>query len=388
MKRIICMFVSVVIIIGMVGCETKSNIKKEIDNGNYDKAVEDFNQSEDNDQETIDRFVDEMNQIYEEYNNGEIEYDDAKAKLKSLSQVNNTYIRETYTRVRGNIETLNDSKTSFMAAEEAYQQKEYEQAMKDYKAVISDDVNYSAAQVKIESIKGELVKAALKDAKEMADKDDYEGAIKELKQINKTAEDETVQKTLEEYNEAYVKEVVEQEEKLIEEKKLDEAKELLEHAILVVPDNSTLKNKLTGVEELQPVDLGDIHVLENSNDYEYVDEGITDAYGNDYSQACLFYAYWVSEEEYCLYYTAKQYKTLSGTIVLSEETHKDAEMYINIYADDKLVYSKRSINRLTKAIDFEAKVNNCDQLKIVVGNHQKYSAAGYLAIVNGRLSKQ
>ena len=93
MKKAISLFIAMLMIISsMVACGAKNDIKKEIENGNYDKAVEDFNQTEDIDQETIDRFVDEMNQIYEEYNNGEIEYDDAKAKLKSLSQVNNTYI--------------------------------------------------------------------------------------------------------------------------------------------------------------------------------------------------------------------------------------------------------------------------------------------------------
>lgn len=349
MKRIICMFVSVVIIIGMVGCETKSNIKNEIDNGNYDKAVEEFNQAEDIDQETIDRFADELKQIYENYNNGDIEYEDAKAKAKSLSEVNNSYIRDTYLHVLGDIENLSESKASFASGEDRYQKKEYEQALKAYQAVIPEDVNYPVAQERIEALKDDLVKTTLQEAKKMVEKDDYEGAIKKLKQINETVEDDSIQKAIDEYNEAYVKKVVEQAGNLIKENKIDEAQELLEEADRFVPDNTEIIEKIKEIENLRPVGLETVHVID-SNNYQFYEDGLIDSYGNAYTGHHLFTE--IDGGAYAIFNLNKEYTTFTGTIVATENTEVNDEFFVSIYCDGKLIYEKHRITKVTEPINY------------------------------------
>lgn len=82
---------------------------------------------------------------------------------------------------------------------------------------------------------------------------------------------------------------------------------------------------------------------------------------------------------YVLFNLDKQYVSLSGKIVTTDQTAKDEKTNIEFYLDDKLVYSKTGIVRTSKATDFEIDVSNASVLKVVTSSTNTYKDYVFVA---------
>lgn len=103
-----------------------------------------------------------------------------------------------------------------------------------------------------------------------------------------------------------------------------------------------------------------------------------DSFGNLHDGAIRLDA---SNNAYVLYNLNKQYVTFTGAFVAGEDTGSGGVLNVEIYCDDKLVYSKSGITKQTAQLDFSIDVSNVDVLKITTSNDGEYSY-GYVYLVD------
>ncbi len=190
------------------------------------------------------------------------------------------------------------------------------------------------------------------------------------------------------YTELYINIIINEADELIANKKLDECETLLYDSLDVIPviQNQNIKDKLDEVKNLKPVGLDTVHIIDSYR-YEYKTDGITDSFGNTYTDVHLFDI--PCKNPYAVLNLNNQFTTLKGSIVVSEKAYKTSQFFVNIYADDKLVYSKKGFTKFTGKIDFSAKVKNCNQLTINVGNvNNSWDTNDYVCIADAVLEKQ
>ncbi|MBO5064957.1 MAG: NPCBM/NEW2 domain-containing protein [Clostridia bacterium] len=139
-----------------------------------------------------------------------------------------------------------------------------------------------------------------------------------------------------------------------------------------------------------PKGLNEVFVID-SYEYKYHSSSFVDSFGNSYNGAHYYtdlYECRNGNEPHSLHNLNNNFKTFSGSIVASTTTYADSTYYINIYADNKLVFSKTNFTRTSGKVDFKVDVTNCQTLKIAVG--LETGSGDYrqeLCIVNAQLTK-
>ena len=134
-----------------------------------------------------------------------------------------------------------------------------------------------------------------------------------------------------------------------------------------------------------PVGLEKLTVVVPNDEFEYKDI-IKDSYGNTY------YGGFTCDTMYTptvIFDLDNKYRTFSGSIVVTEDALNGSVHYVEIFADDVLVFSKSKLNRVSRKIDFSINVKNGSLLKIKVGcsNGQGSCLRHEVAIVNAKLTK-
>ena len=129
--------------------------------------------------QAIDRFTELAENAYEEYNWGEIAYEEAEALIKTLS----TYCTENgLPGLVQDLKVLRQSKVDFEKAVEAEEKGEGTKAFSYYNKVVEDDLQYEAAQGKVKAF-CQSYKRDLLLAVEVYDaQGDYEAAASALEQ--------------------------------------------------------------------------------------------------------------------------------------------------------------------------------------------------------------
>ncbi len=116
--------------------------------------------------------------------------------------------------------------------------------------------------------------------------------------------------------------------------------------------------------------------------YNTVKTDVYDSYGNYYDR-CMALS---GTDEYLL---NGNYSRLVGKIAVEEGFSKDEYYTINIYADDKLVYTKDKISPYNEPFDINVDIKKCKMLKIkVTATERDYWADDdYLLLINAELKK-
>ena len=81
-----------------------------------------------------------------------------------------------------------------------------------------------------------------------------------------------------------------------------------------------------------------------------------------------------SSNVYAIYYLGGQFKTLSGTIAVSDDSSQEAYAQLCILADDTAIYSEAELGRKCVPFEFSVNVENCQWLKITLSNGRNVSA--------------
>lgn len=399
----------------------EQKIVRALDKEKYDEALSIYNSSfNGNDSGLLEWSIESrLEEIKEDFTNGTIEYEVANMEISTIQKMGIGGIGAAIKTAKDYISTLNTSRTSFNTAETMFAKGDFAGAIENYKKIIEEDANYEVAKSKLATAiekyreevltnakayvkEGSYTKAitelevaletvpfdsvlteqlnvykndyaaltkddALATAAEAAEEKDFAGAIKAIEMaLEGNSEDIELLAALKEYTDDYVDSIIKNVDQLTGKRKYVEAIAVLNNAIEVLPENTTLKDKLSDVEENSPVSLSTLTPINGGWTW---NEGTpTDPFEITYTNVSNFIIFYGSDkrEYYSEYRLYGKYTSLSGSLVSHADINENGVSQIKIYADEKLVYTSPDIERKTDLIDFSADISGADYVKIVV----------------------
>ena len=185
--------------------------------------------------------------------------------------------------------------------------------------------------------------------------------------------DEDIKDKREECVVEYRKIVISQADKELNESGYESAIDTINEAIKVIGNDDELQQKIEEYEEYKPVSLKDLTVT-------YGDS----IYGNSYSFSSsekdprdeINEGVMLLVDGTVEFYIGQEYSTLKGKIDPTNYFERSAlaDTRLNIYADDKLVYSSPVITYKTDDLEFSADIKGADYLKFDLENVSGFDA--------------
>lgn len=152
-------------------------------------------------------------------------------------------------------------------------------------------------------------------------------------------------------------------------------------------DGKNIYSDLSGIKysfPAMPVELQNLYCIDASYKCGYVNEPMTDSYGNVYNG--YFQLSGSPYTGYVIYNLENKYSKLSFDIVVASGVDSSLSANIEVYADDVLIYSKTQINKTSGKIHVDLDVENCEALKIFT-SIMGYSWGDSAYIVNAKVEK-
>lgn len=383
--------------------------------------------------------VSHADDVKSKYTSSEIEYENALAQLQEMGKLGIVSSDELQPMISG-INELRTSRVAYENAQEDITVGDWESAIGELRKVIQEDSNYTESQTQladaVRSYKDELMstlsgfdidkdyngaistlRAGLQVVPDDADfltkisdyeqkmnneieltvaniiqnannavaiNADYQSALTELRAAAKQYPNmASIKDAISEVEDVYTDAVFADVDELVKESKYDEAITLLNDLKGDISSGSRVNNKITEVNNLRPIDLSQVVVID-SKSYEYTSDLYTDSFGNTYDGRHYFNA---SYDAYAVYNLEGKYSAFSGTIVANQGTDSDAVMTVAIYLDDDLVYTKTEFTKRTGAVKFSIDVRGVTKLEIRTYPDRSWSNRT-LSIVNAKLEKQ
>ncbi len=116
-----------------------------------------------------------IDSVFDAYNRSDIHFEDAAGRIRTLGQVGNA--SGTAERKLNQLETLYNSKVSFLTGEKARESGDYRAAMQAYRKVVKEDKNFTAASELADASEEAYVKGILEQVSAPASNEEYEAAI-------------------------------------------------------------------------------------------------------------------------------------------------------------------------------------------------------------------
>lgn len=218
-----------------------------------------------------------------------------------------------------------------------------------------------------ESLNAQIKERTLAEAKSFADSGDYVSAIALIKNAQESqGNDAEYQSAFKTYSNLYIVEIVSQADELAAHGNYNGAISLLETAEDTIGKNDALTDKIAEINSIKPVyaDLTSLKVIDSSYYYSRYEGVVLDTYGNAYTNVGTFRE---CGTHYATFYTAGEYVALYGTIAAPDSIGREGigvAITVNIYADDKLLYTIPSISRMTKPVDIALDITGAETVKI------------------------
>lgn len=231
---------------------------------------------------------------------------------------------------------------------------------------------------------------ALNQAKTYADDSDYANAVTTIEEAKKNnSSDADLISAYNTYASDYAEQVVKEADGLLEKNNYSGAIEAVKKGLKTVPDNQTLKDKKSAIEKTKPVSLSTLSAFNGGWEWNNLDP--TDPFGNDYSSASNYVVFsneeWgtVTDQEgsmeekngyrqvYAEYHTEKKYNRLTMQLAPYSTIGEEKTAFIQVYADDELVYTSPTIAQKTQAFSGEANIAGAEYIKIIANIAWDYS---------------
>ena len=231
---------------------------------------------------------------------------------------------------------------------------------------------------------------ALNQAKTYADDSDYANAVTTIEEAKKNnSSDADLISAYNTYASDYAEQVVKEADGLLEKNNYSGAIEAVKKGLKTVPDNQTLKDKQSAIEKTKPVSLSTLSAFNGGWEWNNLDP--TDPFGNDYSSASNYVVFsneeWgtVTDQEgsmeekngyrqvYAEYHTEKKYNRLTMQLAPYSTIGEEKTAFIQVYADDELVYTSPTIAQKTQAFSGEANIAGAEYIKIIANIAWDYS---------------
>ncbi len=257
--------------------------------------------------------------------------------------------------------TLNEVKNTF---EEEI--KSRDKKISELNALIKEkDSEITKAKSEIDSFNSEYDLIRLENAKEYADNNNYEMAIKQLYEITSTnPEAETL---LDEYTNQFVINCMSTVDDYIACDDYDSALNYINNSLNLIPNNKVLLQLLNETEAKKPIKLSDIGISDYNNFSDYIDSYVYDTTGKKHSGENVYTINAGNNASgYIRVYLGKEYSKVKGYIAVSKNTPIGRELSGNIEINlDKIQRECYDVpDRSISPIEFEVDVTDTDWFEI------------------------
>lgn len=406
---------------------TEQQVLRALESGDYEAAVVIMKEDEKagESEALVNSLKGRISNLKTAFIDGTVEYATARMELDTIRKLRVDGINAELNETAGYIDALNQSRTDFATAESFYATGDYAEAIVNYRQVIEADANYSAAVAKLadavnkyrdqmlseaeeyarlqlyteavnllnesltiiandtriteqirvyeKSFAEKLKRDALNAAAGYASGGDYLQAFQSLTNILKSQEtDAELVSAYNKYCDQYAAQVIKEAEERMAKKDFAGAISDLSVGLRNLPGNSSLASKLEEAKAKQPVPVDSL-VTVVSNDWgKWNDAEARDTFGNDHSTACNYvcisnpYYSMHGEQHYIEQRLYGKYTTLTGSIVPHKDSENEKVSYLQIFTDEKLVYTSADIDRKTDPIHFSVNVVGVDYVKVFV----------------------
>lgn len=410
---------------GLSGCSSVDKIVEEIDNKNYDAALEIIsteNLSEKKQEKLSEEMLARVDAGVTAYAENSMSYGDISALISAAYKMDLPSLTPTLAAYSVQIEQLNSSKSNYEYGLASFTEKDYSSAYSYFGYVIEEDAYYEEALAKIDECVTKQCEKITGEVDKYISSNDYEEALNYLEQcktsafsneitsvINDMTEKVRIKSTMAEaesyvsngdissaltlitdsinqygikdtteldnyYNNVsadYVSMIMEKVEKLCEEENYISALNMLTNAQDVVYADEFIA-AVERINEIKPTYLYDLKYSTSSR-YEVIDTGesLMDTIGNTYTVGNLFQISaksnsWSDDDNGSVeYYLGYNYNYLNGVISVSDTTEEGASATLKIMDGDVVLYTL-DLTRTTTPTPICIDVSSVNWLKIVV----------------------
>ena len=217
-------------------------------------------------------------------------------------------------------------------------------------------------------------------ASQKANAGSYIEALNELEDVRKTwPSNSKITAAYNEYSAKYVDSIKNTVDSLIAKKDFTSASKAINDALRVLPNNASLKTLMSEVEAKAPVSIAELIPINATNNWNRnTDKELVDALGFTYYDAINAFAPW--QDGYGEYYIKGMYTTVSGELTSYYHMTEERECHLQIYADDKLIYTSPEITQKTEAFSFEVNIPEGTKFIKFVNIANGYSCSNILII--------
>lgn len=311
--------------------------------------------------------VDEINQTYQSYINGDIDYSTAMATVQRLSaQSDSSKVISAGIDAENKIEALKKSIESYSEGKVLEEGGFYGEAIPKYEAVIEDDPNYADAQTRITTCIDTIKTTATQSADQSIKDKDYKAAIDTLNEaISILADDADLKSKLENTELLYVADT---KQKVSDYLKKSKGKA----AVDLINEFETVMEITEDMDIMLPTSTKDLNIINKSNSFGYKTDG-TDTFGNNYNGNIIFWLWKDCYVEYNVIDADYLYLTFS----LSPYKHYDAKRksIIKVYSDNEIIWASDTITRKSEPVDVCISLpKNCKYIKFVSTSDDLYNS--------------
>lgn len=411
---------------------TEQQVLRAMGVGDYEVAQEILLEDEEaRDSETLaEQLIQRLDTIRQSFLDKTMEYMAACDEMDNIRAMGITGVDTRLNEVSLFVIQLNTSRTNFATAESFFASGDYVEAIEQYKLVIEEDPDYETAKARIteaaDSYRTKMLADAatqassenyakaislleealvtlpndakiteqiriyekdlesknrsdtLAAAKAYADKGDYPNAIKTINALRKNnSADAEVTAAYEDYCAKYEAAVLKEADELVAEGEYDKAVNLLNTALKTLTGNQTLKDKAADIAASKPISLSTLTPINGG--WTWNTGSPKDPFGNDYSGATNFVILcddgWSGTDvHYAEYRLYGEYSRITGTLAPYTSIGKDSTWYLQIYADETLVYTSPEVGRKTDAFDFSVAIDGAEYIKIKISLNKEADA--------------
>lgn len=220
------------VLVFLTSCfSAKSKLDSLISKGKYNEALQYYLEKKDDisRNEAEESFEKALDQMYQDYVKGKVESRDIVDYLSDLAEKTRSEVIYAYGQnILKKVYALENSKEAFVSAESAYQDGQYERAIRLYQQVVSDDTNYETAQKNMAECIKEYKKLKVSEAEEFAHDGDYKYPIQLLRNVvSLIGDDSEINSLIASYQSKLEEQVMNNAESLINAGKSGEAIELI-----------------------------------------------------------------------------------------------------------------------------------------------------------------
>lgn len=227
---------------------------------------------------------------------------------------------------------------------------------------------------------------ALTAAETYAASGDYPNAITTIAKAQKNnSQDVDLIAAYNSYSSSYVTEIVAEADSLMSERNYSAAAKAVDKGLKLLPGNQSLTDKLTEINSSKPVSLANLPAFNGG--WEWNNSAPTDPFGNDYSSAGNYVVFYNENlygfkgslsgradgyvQIFAEYRTAGEYNILTMQLAPYSMIGQDGKAFVQVYADDAVVYTSPTITQKTEAFVCEADISGAEYIKVLVNIYNR-----------------